>query len=230
MWADFGRSLKYWNQRAGNIHFPENPAEMAVRMTLAVGDKVIYPGRGPCLIGSVVQKVVCGRSASFYRLALLDDSSAELFVPVDSLRNLQMRALLDRSEIPKLLGHLKTRAGVTKDLGIAKNWRQRELDNSKLFKSGSIFDLADMVESLTQLSGTKNLASHERETLHRARKLLICEISEVMDESKSAAEARIDKVLEDPKNRDGARSETNLEKEKSVLKGDSRERGGIPKH
>jgi RNA polymerase-interacting CarD/CdnL/TRCF family regulator len=175
---------------------------MEIRMTLTVGDKVVYPGRGPCLIGGVVQKVVCGTSTSFYRLALLDDSRAELFVPVDNVHDLHMRALLNRSEIPKLLGHLKTRgAVVTKDLGTAKNWRQRELENSKLFSSGSIFDLAHMVESLTQLSGTKTLAPHERATLHRARKLLICEISEVMVESKTAAEARIDSVLEPAKNK-----------------------------
>src|SRR6266481_3483579 len=174
---------------------------MGVRMTLNVGDKVVYPGRGPCLIGAVVQKVVCGMSARFYRLALLDDSGGELFVPVDKFRDLKMRALLDRSEIPKLLGHLKTRAGVTKDAGTAKNWRQRELDNLKLFSSGSIFELAHIVESLTQLNGTKILASHDRDTLYRARKLLICEISEVMAESKTAAEARIDRVLEPGKSR-----------------------------
>jgi RNA polymerase-interacting CarD/CdnL/TRCF family regulator len=107
-----------------------------------------------------------------------------------------MRALLDRSEIPKLLGHLKIRARVTKDPGTAKNWRQRELDSLKLFRSGSIFELAQMVESLTQLSTTKNLAARDRETLYRARKLLICEISEVMGESKTTAEARIDRVLD----------------------------------
>jgi RNA polymerase-interacting CarD/CdnL/TRCF family regulator len=192
---------KYWKQRAGKIQFTQDPAEMAIRMTLTVGDKVIYPGRGPCLIGGVVQKVVCGTTASFYRLSLLDDSRAELFVPVDNFHDLRMRALLDRSEIPKLLGYLKARAGVTKDLGRAKNWRQRELDNLKLFSSGSIFDLARMVESLTQLSGTKTLAPHERDTLYRARKLLICEISEVMGESKTAAEARIDRVLEADKSK-----------------------------
>ncbi|MGH7825128.1 MAG: CarD family transcriptional regulator [Candidatus Binatia bacterium] len=170
-------------------------------MTLTVGDKVVYPGRGPCLVGAVVQKVVCGRSARFYRLALLDDSGAELFVPVDNFRDLHMRALLDQSEIPKLLGHLKTRAGATKDLGTAKNWRQRNLDNLKLFSSGSLFDLADMVESLTELSGTKTLAADEWETLRRARKLLVCEVSEVMGESKSAAEARIDRVLEPRQNK-----------------------------
>ncbi|HEU4343520.1 MAG TPA: CarD family transcriptional regulator [Candidatus Binatia bacterium] len=164
-------------------------------MTLTVGNKVVYPGRGPCLIGAVVQKMVSGTSATFYRLSLLDDSKAALFVPVDSFHDLHMRALLDRSEIPKLLGHLKRRPGVTRDFGMAKNWRQRNLDNLKLFNSGSLFDLADMVESLTQLSATKTLAPHERETLDRARKLLICEISEVMDESKTTAEARIDSVL-----------------------------------
>jgi len=168
-------------------------------MTLTVGDKVVYPGRGPCLIGGVVKKVVCGTSARFYRLALLDDSGAELFVPVAKSGDLHMRALMARSEIPKLLDHLNTRAVVTKNPLTGKNWRQRELDNLKLFGSGSIFELAQMVESLTQLSGTKNLAAHERETLYRARKLLICEISEEMGESKTAAEARIDSVLE-PRN------------------------------
>jgi RNA polymerase-interacting CarD/CdnL/TRCF family regulator len=165
-------------------------------VNLTVGDKMFYPGRGPCLISAVVQKVVCQVSLSFYRLALLDDSGTEVFVPVDGLNDLRMRALLDRSEIPKLLRHLKPRAEASKEFAIAKNWRQRELDNVKLFNSGSVFDLAHAVESLTQLSTTKTLAPHDRDTLYRAKKLLICEISEVMQESKSAAEARIDSALD----------------------------------
>jgi RNA polymerase-interacting CarD/CdnL/TRCF family regulator len=169
---------------------------MEIRMALTVGDKVVYSDRGPCLVAAVVRKVVCGTSANFYRLALLDDSGAQLFVPVDNTRDLRMRALLERSDIPKLLGHLKVRAGATEDLGPGKNWRQRELDQLKVFSSGSIFELARMVESLTQLNGTKTLAPRERESLYRARKLLVCEISEVLGESKTAAEARIDSALE----------------------------------
>jgi CarD family transcriptional regulator len=164
-------------------------------MTLTIGAKLYYPGRGPCLVDAIVEKVVCGTSARFYRLAVLDDSSAELFVPVANSSDLKFRALLGRSEIPKLLDHLKTGAGVPKDLAISKNWRQRELEKLKLFRSGSIFDLADVVETLTQLGNSKTLSMEERETLHRARKLVICEISEVMNESKSAAEARMDSVL-----------------------------------
>ena len=164
-------------------------------MTLTVGKKVYYPGRGPCVVEAVVEKVVCGTAAKFYKLALLDGSGAELFVPLGNSSDLRLRALLGRSEIPKLLLHLKTRAGAPRDVATAKNWRQRELEKSKLFRSGSLFDIADVVESLTQLRNGKNLAIDERETLLRARKLLICEISEVMHESRSAAEARIDSVL-----------------------------------
>lgn len=164
-------------------------------MTLTVGKKVYYPGRGPCAVEAIVEKVVCGMTAKFYKLALLDGSGAELFVPIGNSSDLQLRALLGRAEIPKLLLRLKTRAGAPRDVAAAKNWRQRELEKLKLFRAGSLFEIADVVESLTQLGNGKSLAIDERETLHRARKLLICEISEVLHESRTAAEARIDSIL-----------------------------------
>ena len=170
-------------------------------MTLSVGDKVYYPGRGPCLVDAVVKKVVCGTSATFYRLALLADSGAELFVPVANLADVKFRALVSRSEIPQLMHHLKVRVGAVPAPPTAKGWRQREMDKLKLSGSNSAFELADLVETLTRLSGIKPLAFDERETLYRARKLLICEISEVMNESKAAAEARIDSMLESDKNK-----------------------------
>ena len=56
-------------------------------------------------------------------------------------------------------------------------------------------DLAQIVGSLTELSKTKNLSIRESWTLVRVRNLLVCEISEVMGEAKSAAEGRIDRAL-----------------------------------
>ena len=158
-------------------------------MLLNVGNKVIYPSRGPCLIGPIVKKVVDGNPMSFYPLALLDDSGGELFVPVDKVQAIGVRLLLKRSEIPKLLGHLKKAAGT------AKNWKQRTMDNIKLFASGSAFDLAEIVESLTNLSETKPLMLRDKQTLEKARKLLVFEISEVMGETISAAEEQVDKAL-----------------------------------
>lgn len=164
-------------------------------MMLTVGAKVVYPSRGPCLIGAVVKKVVGGQTMKFYPLALLDDSKGELFVPVENLANLHLRALLDRSEIPRLLHRLEKITATTKNLDTAKNWRQRNTDNAKLLNSGSAFDLATIVESLTSLSEAKSLSPYDREIMARARRLLVCEISEVTGESKSAVEEQITEAL-----------------------------------
>lgn len=158
-------------------------------MLLTVGNKVIYPSQGPCLIGPVITKIVDGKPMSFYQLAILDDSGGELFVPVDKVQAPGVRLLLERSEVPKLLDHLKKAAGA------AKNWKQRTMDNLKLFASGSAFDLAEIVESLTELSEIKALLPRDSRMLERARKLLVCEISEVMGETKSEAEEQIDRAL-----------------------------------
>jgi CarD family transcriptional regulator, regulator of rRNA transcription len=159
------------------------------RVILTSGNKVIYPSQGPCLIGPVIKKVIDGRPISFYRLALLDDSGGELFVPVDKVQTIGIRPLLNRSDIPKLLDLLKGPFAADKD------WKQRADENFKLLNSGSAFDLAEVVKSLTKLGGKRELSFRESQTLEKARKLLIGEISEVIGETKSAAEKQIDEAL-----------------------------------
>lgn len=158
-------------------------------MILISGNKVVYPSQGPCLIGPVVNKVIDGRPISFYKLALLDDSGGELLVPVDKAQTIGIRPLLNRSDIPKVLDLLKEPAGADKD------WKQRADDNFKLLTSGSAFDLAVVIKSLTKLSEKKALSFRESRTLEKARKLLIGEISEVLGVTKSAAEEQIDQAL-----------------------------------
>lgn len=156
---------------------------------MTVGDKVIYPSQGPCVIGPVVEKSVDGTLVSFYQLAPLEGGGGGVFVPVDKAQAIGIRHLLKRSEIPKLLHRFKQASGS------AGNWKQRAMDNAKLFVSGSAFDLAEIVESLTELSEMKTLSPGDRHALDRARKLLVCEISEVMGETRSAAEEQMDKAL-----------------------------------
>lgn len=164
-------------------------------MTLTVGAKIVYPCRGPCVIGPIVEKLVGGQSRKFYPLALLDNTNGELFVPVENLADLHLRALLDKSEVPALLRRLKQMTRTKEDPKAAKNWRQRNTDNAKLFSSGSAFDLAEIVESLTNLGQAKSLSPHERDSLARARRLLVCEIAEVTGESKTAVEEQVTDAL-----------------------------------
>jgi len=156
---------------------------------LTVGSKVVYPCQGPCLVGAVVERLVAGEARSFYHLIVLDDSGGELFVPVDRVQTIGVRSLVKRSDVPKLLDQLM------KTSEMAKDWKQRANDILRLFTSGSAFDLAEIVGSLTELSKAKALSLRESRMLVRARTLLVCEISEVMGEAKSAAEEQVEQAL-----------------------------------
>lgn len=154
-----------------------------------IGCKVNYPNQGPCLIDSVVKKDVAGNPMSFYCLALLDDRGGELFVPVEKAEDLGLRPLLKKSEIPRLLGQL------AKDSQVVKDWKQRTKDHLKLLASGSAFDLADVVESLTTLNKSKLLSFRESSLLEKAKRLLVCEISEVLGETKAVVEEKVNLAL-----------------------------------
>lgn len=165
-------------------------------MTLSIGEKVSLPSHGPCVIGAVVNKLVGGTSTAFYRLAPIEDNGGELFIPVDKITGLGIRQLLQKSEIPKLFGRLSRPGKITPPPSTARNWKQRALDNGKLLSSGSASDLVQIVESLTDLNETKTLAPHERQTLERAKKLLVCEITEVLGETRIAVEEQLEKALQ----------------------------------
>lgn len=156
---------------------------------LAIGNKVIYPSHGPCLVSSIVNKTVDERPMTFYQLLVLNDRRGELLVPVDKAHAIGLRPLLNKPEIPQLMDQLKKPSTASTDR------KQRVRDNLKLLLSGSAFDLAEIVESLTELIETKALSFGERGTLERAKRLLVCEISEVTGESKQEVEEQVDRAL-----------------------------------
>ncbi|MBI3651700.1 MAG: hypothetical protein HY231_11840 [Acidobacteria bacterium] len=167
-------------------------------MRLTVGKKVVYPAQGPCIIGSIVKRTVDDNQLLFYRLTVLNNDGMELLVPVNKINQVGIRPLLEKDEVPKLFAQLKQPAKEAKD------WRQRNLYNLKLFSAGSAFDLAELIESLTELRETKSLAFGEHKTLERARELLICELAIVLREAKATAEERLDEALQARKQREDA--------------------------
>lgn len=158
-------------------------------LTLTVGEKVVYPCQGPCLIEAVVRRVGDNRPMMFYQLLILNECGGELFVPVDKVLAVGIRPLLEQSEIPHLLDHLK------KPAKSADNHRERTRDNVERFTSGSAFALAEIIKLLTDLSETKALSFGEIKMLEKARSLLICEISEVTGEAGEEVGERIDQAL-----------------------------------
>jgi len=160
---------------------------------LSIGNKAVYPGQGPCRIGNIVKRVVGARETMFYHLTVLDGNRGDLFVPVEKAQAIGVRLLMKKCEVPGLIAYLK------KSSKLADTWKQRATDNHRLFSSGSPYDLADVVSSMTELQTTKSLTLGEAETLERARRLLICEISEATGETRAEVEGLVDYALRAPK-------------------------------
>lgn len=158
-------------------------------MTLTVGDKIIYPSQGPCLISTVVQKTINDRKELFYKLTILNEGG-DLFIPVNKVNSLGVRFLLKKSEIPPLFEQLRKPAEVILE------WKERKANELKLLTSGSAFDLAELIQSLVLLSKTKGLSYEGRKTLDKAKSLLICEIAEVLDKTKKEIKEWVDEALQ----------------------------------
>src|SRR5204863_730838 len=69
-------------------------------------------------------------------------------------------------------------------------------DNSDKMRTGSIYDMADVLKSLTFLAKSKSLSFREKRMLDRAKALIISEISEVMQTTAQAIEDRVNEALE----------------------------------
>src|SRR5690349_1261367 len=63
-------------------------------------------------------------------------------------------------------------------------------------RTGSIYDMADVLKSLTFLSKSKSLSFREKRMLDRAKALIISEISEVMRQKAPEVEGKVDQALE----------------------------------
>jgi CarD family transcriptional regulator len=63
-------------------------------------------------------------------------------------------------------------------------------------RTGSIYDVVEVLKSLTFLARSKNLSFREKRMLDRAKFLVISEISEVAREKSAQIEEKVDRALE----------------------------------
>jgi CarD family transcriptional regulator len=159
-------------------------------VTFEVGDKVIYPNHGLGIVERIEEKTILGTTCGFYHLRIVANDTTVL-VPVSNVDGVGLRRAITDDEVERLFGLL----GDGK-IDNHQNWKGRFKDNSDKMRSGSIYEVADVLKSLTFLAKSKSLSFREKRMLDRAKFLIISEVSEVMRETASAIEGRVDRALE----------------------------------
>ncbi len=155
-----------------------------------VGDKVIYPNQGLGVIERIETRTIMGTTCGFYSLRMAS-SDTTVLVPVDNVEDVGLRRAIGDHEVKKLF----TLLGNGK-IDNHQNWKGRFKDNSNKMRTGSLYDVVDVLKSLNHLSQSKNLSFREKRMLDRAKFLVVSEISEVVSEPAETIEERVEKALE----------------------------------
>ena len=159
-------------------------------VTFEVGDKVIYPNHGLGIVERIEEKTILGTTCGFYHLRIVANETTVL-VPLSNVDGVGLRRAISDVEVERLFGLL----GDGK-IDNHQNWKGRFKDNSDKMRSGSIYEVADVLKSLTFLAKSKSLSFREKRMLDRAKFLIISEVSEVMRETAASIEGRVDRALE----------------------------------
>jgi CarD family transcriptional regulator len=158
-------------------------------VTFQIGDKVIYPNHGLGVVERIEDKTILGTTCGFYHLRIAANDTTVL-VPLANVDGVGLRRAINDGEVErlfKLLGDGKIDA--------QQNWKGRFKDNSEKMRTGSIYDVADVLKSLTLLSKSKSLSFREKRMLDRARFLIITEVTEVTHDVSASVEGRVDSAL-----------------------------------
>ena len=158
-------------------------------MAFEIGDKVIYPNHGLGVIERIETKTIMGTTCGFYQLRMANETT--VFVPVDNVDGVGLRRAITDTEVARLFGLL----GDGK-IDNHQNWKGRFKDNSDRMRTGSIYDVVEVLKSLTFLSKSKSLSFREKRMLDRAKFLVVSEITEVLNEKTPAVEVKVDRALD----------------------------------
>ena len=137
-----------------------------------VGDKAVYPAQGVAEVISIDEKDIAGQRQRFYVLRILD-TDRKIMVPVSNAGAVGLRQVISEQEIREIFDILKERT-----IGFdTQTWNRRYRGFMDKIKTGSIYDVAEVLRDLYRLKANKQLSFGERRMLDTARSLIVKEIA-----------------------------------------------------
>jgi CarD family transcriptional regulator len=159
-----------------------------VEVTFRIGDKAVYPAHGVAEVTGIEAKEISGTKHTFYILRILENGM-RIMVPTKNVAAVGLRAVVGKSEVKEVYDILKSR-----DVSVeGQTWNRRYREYMEKIKTGSVFEVAEVLRDLSLLKHDKDLSFGERKMLDTARSLLVKELAV----SKGAKEEKIVRELEE---------------------------------
>lgn len=156
-----------------------------------VGDKAVYPAQGVAEVISIEEKDIAGNRLKFYVLRILD-TNRKIMVPVNNAKSVGLRKPISEEEIEEIFAILRERTIAFDN----QTWNRRYRGFMDKIKTGSVFDVAEVMRDLYRLKAEKSLSFGERRMLETARALIVKEIAVTRDKSEENVQAEIEEIFD----------------------------------
>jgi CarD family transcriptional regulator len=155
-----------------------------------VGDKAVYPGQGVGEVMGLVHEEIAGQHLSFYVLRILENGM-KIKIPINKVGSVGLREIIGPADVKKVYTILKET-----DISVdSTTWNRRYREYMEKIKTGSVFEIAQVLRDLYLLKSDKDLSFGERKMLDTARSLLIKELSIAKDCDEQAIEDDLKKIF-----------------------------------
>lgn len=141
-------------------------------VSFKVGDNAVYPGHGVGRVTAIETKEILGNKQTFYSIQILE-TGMKIMIPWDNVASVGLRPIISDDDANKVLEILKE-----KEVKIDnQTWNRRYREYMEKIKTGSVFEIAEVLRDLFLLKVDKELSFGERKMLDTARNLLLKELS-----------------------------------------------------
>jgi CarD family transcriptional regulator len=155
-----------------------------------VGESAVYPAHGIAVVKRIDERDVGGKKKSFYVLQVIENQMT-IMVPTDNAEAVGLRSIISDDEVKKVYTILKMR-----DVKIDQTtWNRRYRDYMEKIKTGSIYEIAEVLRDLFLLRHSKDLSFGERKMLDQAKALIVKEISIAKRTQESVVEQEIQQIF-----------------------------------
>lgn len=154
-----------------------------------IGDKVVYPMHGAGIIEGIEEKNVLGEKQNYYIIKMPGD--VKVMVPTAKATDVGVRDIIDSNATSKVFKVLETNSGE-----IEMNWNKRYRDNMEKMKSGDIYEVADVVRSLSFKQKEKGLSTGEKKMLLNAKQILVSELTLAENSNKEDIEEIVNSKID----------------------------------
>lgn len=159
-------------------------------MNFKAGDNAVYPSHGVALIDRIEQRVINGKTQSFYILKMLE-SGMKVMVPTEKAKSVGLRQVISRNAVSKVFTILKDKNTKVDH----QTWNRRYRQYMEKIKTGNAYEIAEVLRDLFQLKSDKELSFGERKMLDTAKSFLIKEISIAKKIDESEVEQQIKSIF-----------------------------------